>query len=318
MRPYFTIGIHDIPQLEKELAPENAIDTDKPFGWAACTTDEILSMKTKVYDIIIEMPPEQRNDVQQKLWPKMKTNAGTEIKATQRDLRRWKILQQELHHVRNNSYREYHDDQDDDDETDGDDTALLQHYKSISSINSTGSVEEPEYDDKMIESMSWSQLAYNGFMWWASAGEQDTSGGEDAERDRQVMGDLSEFVPLSPRAHRGSNETQEAPSEPAAADAGIQTAIIAYFHRLTSGIISTLAEIIESADDEERADGSDSDHEEGDIKGVFVGSDEIMQMGLDAWSETDGAFAREMLRMYFGRDATVRGAGIDCCGLRIC
>jgi hypothetical protein len=305
--------------LERDAARAGAASTsDTPnegsaninggIGWVACSTDDILALKGKLYDIVIELPPTQDDTASKKIWPKIKTNAGSEVKATQRDLRRWKILHRELHKMQNEPYSQYRDD-DSDGEDDEDTTALLREsYFSTLEDASEGS----DYDDKLIESMSWSQLAYNGFMWWASAGEKHTSVGEEAERDRQVLGDLSDFVPHSPTTPRSSATDASLPTP----DAAVQTAIIAYFHRLTSVIVSTLAEIVDSADDEEP--DNDEEHDDEAPKGVLIGGDEIGRMGLDEWSEADRVFAKEMLRMYFGREAVVRAAGIDCCGLRIC
>ena len=42
----FCVGVHDIAHLE----------TRHDGGWAACTTDEILATKNKLYDIMVELP----------------------------------------------------------------------------------------------------------------------------------------------------------------------------------------------------------------------------------------------------------------------
>jgi hypothetical protein len=274
------------------------------------------------------MPPVTEHQPDRKKWPKIKTNAGTEIRATQRDLRRWKILYGELHKLQHETtYAPYHDsDEDEEEEDEGDRTNLLGGTAN-GSTEHTGnkSNDDPEYDDDLIESTTWSQLAYNGFMWWASAGEEDATVNEEAGRDREILGDLSDFMPLSPRASRmnGTNGTSAADMSSSMAslggsDAGIHTAIIAYFHRLTAIIVSTLADIVDAADDEVAENAPDESEDDSQVSGkVTIRSEEIGRMGLDQWSEADRTFARDMLTMYFGRDAVVHSASIECCGVRI-
>jgi len=103
-----------------------------------------------------------------------------------------------------------------------------------------------------------------------------------------------------------------------------EMAIIAYFHRLTARILTTLSDIIDatnSDDDEEGEetvlhDSNEADGEEGPP--ISINSADIAKMGLDQWSSHDHAFIIEVVKAYFGRKAEVEGTSIDICGIRIC
>lgn len=160
-----------------------------------------------------------------------------------------------------------------------DETVLLARSETGESVNDFNE----SYDDKVAEAMTWTRYAYLGFMWWASAGEKDAYTTAEHERDREILGDLSDYQD------------------------GIHTAVIAYFHRTTSALFTEVAGLIEAADDE---DGDDAES-------LMVDKDDLSRIGLDTWSETDKAFIQELLWMYFGRRADVRGASLECCGVRI-
>ncbi|KAH3977518.1 hypothetical protein HBH98_071140 [Parastagonospora nodorum] len=254
----FSVGVHDIPSLE---APTTS-------GWTACTTDEIISTKAKLYDVIVELPTQQRR------WPRLRTSSGTLIKASQRDVARYKMLHKELFKHRNASVERYTDD-------DNDDQQPLISRASIDAHRADDEYND-SYDDSMVEPITWSRLAYSGFMWWASAGEKDINSTSERDADREILGDLSHV--------------------------NIETSIIAYFHRQTSSLVATLSAIIEESAEEEGYEGEDE---------VSVGRREVSRLGLDAWSEADRAFLNEFGEMYMGRRVEVRGDEVDCCGLRV-
>ncbi|KAF2120313.1 hypothetical protein BDV96DRAFT_595865 [Lophiotrema nucula] len=276
LRTLFSLGIHDIPLLEQlKSSNNNQSDGELPAqGWAACTTDEIIATKAQLYDIIVEIPHSYDADPDKRKWPSIKTSDGTRIRASQRDVQRFRLLQHELR-----KYDRYSDEANGDTE-DGDDIALLSRSRSFEDDSS----ENESYDDTVAEPMTWSRLAYLGFMWWATAGEEKAYGSAERERDRELLGDLSDFQ-----------------------ENGLHTAIIAYFHRSTSSLITNLAGIIEAADDEDDVDEQVLD----------IGRDDMSRIGLDTWSETDKAFLQEFLWIYFGRRAEVHGASLECCGVRI-
>jgi hypothetical protein len=278
LRSLFSLGIHDIPFLEKLRKPESngrpSSDYEPPAqGWVACTTDEIIATKTKLYDIIVEIPTSSHEAPEKRRWPTIRTSDGMHIRASQRDLGRCRLLHNELWKYKHGAVKADGDAEPDEEES------LLPHNDSSAvddDFNET-------YDDKTVEPMTWTRYTYLGFMWWASAGEQDAYTTAERERDGEILGDLSDYQD------------------------GLHTAIIAYFHRTTLALIRNLAELVEAADDD--------DGESGEV--LAVSRDDISRIGLDTWSETDKAFIQEFLSMYFGRTAEVHGAKLECCGVRI-
>lgn len=295
IRALFTVGIHDIPELEKlrkdswgRAQESNGLGFSE--GWVACTTDEIITTKPQLYDYIVELPPVFDAKPQKRRWPIIKTSEGNVIKATQRDLWRYKLLRNEIH-----KYREDPNAPNDEEE---DDTAQLLHHEEKDDDNLINEI----YDEKLIEPMTWSQLAYNGFMWWASAGERDAYVSQERDRDRALLGDLADFIPNQDRTHNPDRET-----EPEQVQADLHAAIIAYFHRWTAELITNVSELLEESD--EPTDEAET---------VMISRSDISRLGLDRWSEPDGWFIEEFVWRYFGRRGEVLGANLECCGVKIC
>ncbi|KAF1995593.1 hypothetical protein P154DRAFT_623842 [Amniculicola lignicola CBS 123094] len=276
LRSLFSIGVHDIPLLEKLRPSQNSEDDTLPHGWVACTTDEIIATKKPLYDIIVELPHSYDTPSEEKRWPSIKTSDGTPIRASQRDLSRFKFLHRELRKYRHASSTTNGNAESEDEEE-----PLLSQSKSFDDDDDSSS---ESYSDAVAEPVTWSHLAYLGFMWWASAGEKAAYTTEERESDREVLGDLSDF------------------------ESSLPTAIIAYFHRSTSTLVTQLAGLIEAADDES---------DDGEQEVLSITKDDISRIGLDTWSEADKAFVEQFLWMYFGRRAQVTGASLDCCGVRV-
>jgi hypothetical protein len=351
LRPLFSIGVHDIPLLEEDLraskaaaaSPDPSVveDRDEPgCGWIACTTDSILAMKSALYDVLITMPPPYSEDAVEKVWPKVECPQGVEMKATQRDLRRYKSLCWGLSHQVSPppsplSRRSSALGRESSDET--------QPRASTSSGTSLPPRDDPMLDlpdtDSIVEPLSWSALAYSGFMWWASAGERRLSSEEEADSDAGLLSGLS-LSPSTPQLGTpsrsrsslslGSKAVNGTVGEQVDMSAKREMSIIAYFHRLTTQILSTLADIVDSTDsDDEREDeqsplrnggGNAAIEEEIEETGpsVYISSQDVIRMGLDIWSETDHHFIEDVAREYFGRRARVEGRSVDVCGIRIC
>ena len=301
----------------------SVIDDGLGFGWVANTTDDILSTKTHLYDVLITIPPAYTKDAKEKVWPRLESKPKTEIRATQRDLRRYHTLRRELRRV---------------------DTSHSAHTSRHSNLDPTSDLtfevtQEPydgdassTLDARFIEPQSWSALAYDSFMWWASAGERRTELDEEEEYDAALLrhfdtncGDDSPSRPRSARKSPGRSPGMNAmdTQQPAA----LEMRIVAYFHRLTTLIMKTLADIVDSEDfdsedgDDVSANGEtqllnkDGKKQEGSIS---ISSEDMGRMGLDIWSQSDRDFVREMVAFYWGREADVRGGRVECCGVRIC
>lgn len=249
--------MHDIPELER-------LGSD---GWAACTTDEIIATKSRLFDVVVDMGEDGI--------PSMKTNEGNIIRASQRDAGRYRMLHRALAQCRNTTREGYWDDEDDDQAP-----LLLQ--------NDGGDEETPHIDDALIEPTTWSRLAYSGFMWWASAGERDASLTAEREFDREL---------LAPLTNTPSTSTE--------------LAVISYFHRLTSTFVQNLSRAMDERPSGEG--GYDDENEDA----VLIGGEELGELGLDGWSESDRAYLQEFCAMWWGREVQVRGREVECCGMRV-
>lgn len=162
-------------------------------------------MKSALYDVLITMPPAYSDDAAEKVWPKVESPQGVEMKATQRDLRRYKTLRWGLsRHVSpptSPSTRRR------------DSSASISGSETLRA--STSSLSIPLDDrmldlpdtDHIIEPLSWAALAYSGFMWWASAGEQRHHSEEESEADSALLSglSLSPSTPVTPRPRSQSS-----------------------------------------------------------------------------------------------------------------
>lgn len=337
--PKFSVGITEIPELEqasstsKARKPQDDPDAgavtdegerlDEDGGWLACTTDELLGMKSQLYDLKIEFPgigsmatPQQQN----RSWPtvvesvlpapqgKGATNLlGTPIRATPRDARRYKALRQGLRRInRTQRYTDVEDDETEEDPLDDENEHLLR--PDADERDDTGEalkhrdVDEPIFAEReAVEPPPWAAIAYDSFVWWASAGERSIEVDDEAVHYRELLssatGDSMQYGD-SGGAEDHSNK--------------IAALIVGYFHRWTSLILSTLADLVEEAE----TSGSDDVSQSEDVV-VKIGKGDMMTMGLDAWSKNDRLFIRELCRLYFGVDANVDGRSVECCGVRV-
>ncbi|KAF7194452.1 DENN domain-containing protein 11 [Pseudocercospora fuligena] len=291
--PLFSIGIHDLPSLTTK--------TPGPKGWIATTTDDILGEKKGLYDLLIELPS-QTNP--KRSWPRLRTSDGKIVKASQRDLRRWTLLRRELRRLRRQTVSRYADESP---TTESDSRPLLER-------RGTSSFGEDFYDmglqnrdeSEAVEVSSWQAMAYRGFMWWASAGEASAWENDEAKADEEPLFDMPDVANLFPGT-TGQRTQEDKESEYSRAAA---TLLVAYFRRVTEGVLRPLASIVEEADD---------DTEEGiQEEQIEVTGDAVRDMGLDNWSEADKSFVKDMMKTWFDREAVVADQGVRVCGVRIC
>ncbi|KAG6012787.1 hypothetical protein E4U43_007645 [Claviceps pusilla] len=385
LRPLFTIGVHDIPFLmddseanKRRQAGQADPDDEAGSGWVACTTDSILAMKDTLWDMLITMPSKNTSYAsprcspsfpsssassissqsrphghhQDRAWPTVECPRGTRVKATQRDLRRFNALRSGLVRLAASASGQ-------EPESPRSETSTVR--PSASHSHRLVKDEQDETVDALIEPMTWTAFAYNGYMWWASAGEQLRSEEqEEAFRDAALLADLApgQQAPMSlPRS-----SSRELLSESLSSVAGrhgvvsngggggtpearTELAIIAYFHRLTTQMLSVLIDLVDSADeayscsyrdnDEEEEDEEEEEEEETETEDeaeallhnrrlsseestITVDSHSLENMGLDVWSATDGGFVQDLMALYFGRRARIEGKGVEICGVRVC
>lgn len=303
LRPLFTIGVHDIPFLTADGAkrpdptPEQPSSPlgDASSGWIACTTDSILAMKDDLWDVLITMPPPHSADAKEKVWPTVDSPKGIPVKATQRDLRRFRTLKSGLRRLSAATSTAIVDDEEPAASPTTNDTERPAALPGRQSRLSTSSIRRPSFlpdgqdshlladaADKIVEPMTWAALAYSGFMWWASAGEQRRSDEtEETAHDNGLLADLipgpSPGKPPHQRRPSGSfnvtgmsggmddsvtsliarrtttfdglvSNGANGPGEEEDR-ARVELGVITYFHRLTAGYLGTLAEVVAANED---------------------------------------------------------------------
>jgi hypothetical protein len=329
LRPLFSIGIHDIPFLEDDLRASRANDMssragsdsearidETGCGWVACTTDDILATKDTLYDVLITMPPQYSNEAKERVWPKVESPRGTQIKATQRDLRRYRALVWGLSRVsaepRSPLYRRPN--------TADTTNDAPQRSPSATTLFPDGPLLDISEMDSIVEPLSWSALAYVGFMWWASAGERRITADDEVENSSILLEGL-DITPQTLRSARSRSETNPPPmTNGSDLSAKKEMAIIAYFHRLTALMLTTLSDIVDATDSGDEAEGDDTPlRPEGEEEPVvFIRNTDLTKMGLDEWSTSDHEFVEALVMLYFGHRARVEGKNVDICGIRIC
>jgi hypothetical protein len=356
LRPLFNLGIHDIPYLTTlaksySSSPNNGALSSPPEeseleeskSFIACTTDEILAMKPELYDVLVELPQPSRSlpsssHIQSRRpknkgagmarWPVIKLSAtGEELRATQRDLRRYRSLRRALAPLTKlpqDSRQRYEAENDEDDE----ETHLL--FNSVHGGFEDGGEEELQHrqdEEKVTERASWSELAYSSFMWWASAGEREEGLKTEDDLDAGLLGNLPDIVgkEVDRRGYHDSDDDDYEENERNAEGEGgrsaeVEMAIIAYFHRISKSLFESVHELLEEdaprpASSEAIAEGEVSEDEaEG---AIGFETEDLRRCGLDVWSERDRQFISEFVDLWFERDVDIRGVGIDCCGMHI-
>lgn len=327
LRPLFTIGVHDIPALMQEQASRAGDESPASNGWIACTTDSILAMKETLWDVLVTMPPPFSSDAATKAWPTVEGPKGQPIKATQRDLRRFRALKAGLARIAAASKS-----------SDSPGSPRSESASQIRPSTSGTTVVGDECEDaldKVVQPATWAELAYGGFMWWASAGEQRHGYEHDeAVHDASLIADWAPAMPSSPApgsttrermvdsvAPSGERRTSAALED----EARVELATVAFFHRLTTDILSIVGDAVDAADaDIPYEDESESDGMEarllprGDRMPARIDSSAFELMGLDVWSAADGEFVKSIADVYFGRGAQIEGKGVEVCGLRVC
>ena len=295
LQPLFNVGVFDITRLE----------THKD-GWMACTTDDILGEKKKLYDLLVEMPTQ--NTAPGHTWPKLRTPDGELVKATQRDLRRYNSLRKELRRIERSTSagRQYRDTESDSlDGSQEEDAPLVRPEKQL--LEDDSDVLQAA-EAEIVQPESWTAAAYKSFMWWASAGEMDAWEADEAMVDQSLLQDLPDFSNIAGSEHEADTADDEVELTESAHR--VATILVAYFHRVTEAILQTLADNIEHADDD-----TEEGYEEDPIE---VSNDDMRRMGVDPWSTGDRQFVQNIISLYFKREACIEDNSVNMCGLRLC
>lgn len=303
-------------------------------------------MKPELYDALVTLPPPHTQHAAERVFPqinlidhsstKYNANQKVQLKATQRDARRYYMLRRGL--------RQFSSDRLASQETD--DTDADSTYSS----------------SPIVEPLSWTRLAYTSFIWWASAGE-NRDGLSEEEEAQQIEQDARLLASVESLAYPGPNSTgrRSIPSDDHRQEPQ-EVALVAYFRRLTTQIFFTLAGAIARHDCEATGETyapyqDDPDNDDTDMSlsmsRSLLGEDEdnapllrqrnatptgrpngsaqgriveapvtitiadMAEMGLDVWSATDRIFVEELVSLWWGRSAHVDSARIRCCGISI-
>lgn len=344
-RALFNVGIHDIPYLSSFI--NKTATSDEDSSWIACTTDSVLSMKHELYDVLVTLPPHHSKNAAEKAHPKISVMAPAsgkrnqpqsfELKATQRDARRYSLLCKIL--------RQLSPDERAEDAAETDDSDAASTYSSSS----------------VVEPFSWTRLAYTSFIWWASAGES-RDGLSEEEEEQQIEQDtrlLASVESLPVHLSGSSSRRRSMQADGSASGLGpqqqpLEVGLVAYFRGLTTQILATVSDVIARHDDDgdEYAntfpddedtpyhDDEDLTHQSGPepepsaplLRGedrnapsdspentdpVVITTADMTTMGLDIWSPADRVFVEELAKTWWGREARVDTARFRCCGVAV-
>ncbi|KAJ5146830.1 hypothetical protein N7526_000182 [Penicillium atrosanguineum] len=330
-RPLFNVGIHDIPDLASYDSDRSTQNLEKDPSWIACSTDTVLSMKPELYDALVTLPPPYSQQGSERAFPKIalmdhsstkhNANKTVQLKATQRDARRYAMLRKGL--------RQFSSD-------------------GAASPNTEDSDADSTYSSSsIVEPLSWTRLAYTSFMWWASAGE-NRDGLSKEEEEHQIEQDARLLASLESLAYPASNsngrrslhledQSQEPPRSRAAGavarhDSDGHSDVYEPYSDAPvndEGDLSlSMSRSLHVEDDDNapllrqrqqgnhsRRDTSAQDCEAEEPITITIA--DMAEMGLDVWSATDRIFVEELVLLWWGRSAHVDSARIRCCGISI-
>jgi len=375
----FNLGVHDIPTLEEDAKrlresnnpPSNESGDDNVAGsWVATTTDGVLYIKKDLYDVVIRMPPLHSNMASERVWPRIEySSTGEEMRATQRDLSRYRALRNSLRRYIHPE-EPFLDDDDDEDSDDNNTTARNDTVQSIStsrndtfnrrpSIRTMKNYKDDNDDasssieERVCEKTTWPQVAYTSFLWWASAGEhyyntaeEDSEGLEvdisanNDENDNHtdsspLIMQQPPIIPLSQQRRRSTTLSLAGFLDSNGALGNAEMDIIAYFHRMTTRILGTLADLVDASNqhgDEPLPSHSPSsspttthtytssggDEASRNKNEVVITTEDMLRLGLDQFSENDEKFVKELAEKYFEREVVIEKLGLTMCGIKFC
>jgi hypothetical protein len=332
----FNVGVQDIPQLSEANGNGDTDSTVQPGpSWIACTTDDVLATKPELFDMLVLLPPAHAKNAARKIYPKLvessphlpKNFSSVSLKATQRDARRYQTLRAGLRSMRS-SRLDF-------------DAEAVTYDEDASSIISQASSTLSR--TSVVEPVPWSLVAYTSLVWWASAGEKRSGPNEEEEADQ----DQDHSLLMS-----GSNTMEAVAPGSSDQDLTQEVMLLSYFQRLTSLIFTTVSDAISRQDGEEvRRDSQhsldeyrDTENEETVVDGdadadqtavddddrqplnageverdepIEISQEDMAAMGLDIWSAADRSFVEELVKLWWGRTAAVKGGRVECCGFRL-
>lgn len=159
-------------------------------------------------------------------------------------------------------------------------------------------------ESAIVEPQSWALMAYDGYYWWASAGERASELQDEYDNDADLRLDTADFEDDN-GPYKRRHSISDRPSTPRDLPGSVSSTLVAYFHHFTTRIFNTLSQLVEAASDDEPD------------QRVLASKDDLSTMGLDPWSANDRLWVANMVKLYFRRDAEVEGGSIECCGVKL-
>ncbi|CEI89606.1 hypothetical protein RMCBS344292_03957 [Rhizopus microsporus] len=272
--PKFTVGVNDIPELEKSSD-----------CYIACTPDTIFQIKSDLYDLMITFPTlpfshpvTQTASAQQIALSDLRTKTGLEIKSSipsvpsnhnPADVRRYRILQRL---VENQSF-------------------------DLGSKSSSSSLCVADFYYWLYEEQDELQNE-QGELFCRSSGQGTARASSPSSRreSRELLADEEQdALEINPNeilevvAARASSEMLRTSTE-YQQQQSINNTLINFFQQLTFFLLLTLQDII-------------STNERDDI--TILWPKDMVELGLDPLKDTE--FVIELARLYFNKEIQVRG-----------
>lgn len=304
----------------------------------------MLGLKQELYDVLVDLPPSYSKDAPEKIYPKITLSSQHQasqkqakpipIKATQRDVRRYLVLREGLKDLpRSNSSP-------DDDEDDFDNSSTFSSSSLIEPLSwpllaytsfiwwaSAGekgagrSEDEEEQDSKLLSPDNDSVYTPGGRRNSISYQERDDRTREIAlityfrRLTTQIFTVLFDIVS---RQDDGEDD-DEGGNTTTSDEVGISSRSEDDFRDDLVGPSTANAALTDTEPllPGGRSATADSSSPSDDEEIVPITTEDMRQMGLDPWSESDRVFVEELLCVWWGRKGQVQGGRVRCCGVRI-
>ena len=331
IRALFNVGVQDIDMLSQPAED----------GWVACTTDDVLATKSDLFDLAVFMPSGESKKARKKVYPKIvpsskelaKQFPKVGVRASQRDAARYEGLIEGLR--RYESSRVEREGKHGEEQQQRPEEEVEEDAPSVCSSRAPSIHEHRD----IVEPASWSQVAYTSLLWWATSGDRHRGLGEEqdeeAERDAMLLGaggeedgrtkevvTVSYFRRLTGMLFQavydvlrqeqgmeeaieeeGRGEVDERPSQ-----RGGEEHEVGHHYQPSFDEGSAQRPLLKR----KRSETPGESNEE-----LAFTAEDVSAMGLDVWSRGDRDFVQEVVKVWWGREARVRGGGVECCGVRI-
>lgn len=283
--PFYNLCVHDIPFLK---------GTSVPF--IASTTDQIILEKPELYDYCVKLPATKLCEEAPEVDCVMDQSRRP---ATYRDFTTCEAVKEIVTT---------------DEQSDIDTATEANDSSSSQQATSESSAHFPEYYSSLCERPSLRAMVWRGLSWWATAGESWQEDNAEFQLEKAEFHD----VDVTDRVE-------------------MVIATVGYFQKLTTRLFNLLIEILANEDaDESNEHARDPDVSSDTVvhrdpfadpelegllshgntnKTVWIRPQDMYEMGLDPYSQSDCEFVTDLIKLWWGRTARVNGScqGKLCC-----